>query len=51
MAKSTVASIAADLYEVNPAASNLYINLHEAETASEVSDALDRYDLSVSDAE
>lgn len=42
MAKSIVTR-AAELRETNPAASNLLLNLYNAETSVEVNQALDKY--------
>ena len=42
-------ALAADLAETNPAGSQLIINLSNAETAAEIVEALDNYDVAIAE--
>jgi hypothetical protein len=45
---STLLALASDLADTNPAAAQLIVDLDNAETSAEVIDALDLYDVTVS---
>jgi hypothetical protein len=46
---TTLLAFAADLADTNPAGSQLVISLTNAETATEIVEALDAYDVAVAD--